>query len=167
MVPLSTNLQDWLQANKLSLNVAKTQSLIIGSGSNTHKIEGQTDAQPSLSIGDQAIEVITDTNYLGLQIDSKLKWNKHIETVKNKANRSLRLIKYAKKYLPSDVLNEMYRGIVEPHLSYCCSVWSCCRESKISALQKTQNIAARIVANSPYDVPAAPLFQNLHLPPTI
>ena len=82
MVPLLTNLQDWLHANKLSMNVAKTQSLIIGSGSNIHKIEGQTDAKPSLSIGDQAIEVITDTKYLGLQIDSKLKWGKHIDTIK-------------------------------------------------------------------------------------
>ena len=67
-------LQDWLDANKLSLNFVKTQSLIIGSGPNLRRIEGQTDAQPSFSIGDQAIEMITDTKYLGLQIDSQLKW---------------------------------------------------------------------------------------------
>ena len=51
-------------------------------------------------------------------------------------NRALGLIKYSKKYLPSDVLNKMYRGIVEPHLSYCCSVWGCCSESKLDVLQK-------------------------------
>ena len=32
-------LQDWLHANKLSLNVVKTQSLIIGFGPNIRKIE--------------------------------------------------------------------------------------------------------------------------------
>ena len=32
-------LQDWLHANKLSLNVVKTQSLITGSGHNIRKIE--------------------------------------------------------------------------------------------------------------------------------
>ena len=42
-------LQDWLHANKLSLNVVKTQSLSIGSG---RKIESQPDATPSFSISD-------------------------------------------------------------------------------------------------------------------
>ena len=92
-------------------------------------------AQPSFSIGDQVIEMITNTKYLGLQIESQLKWDKHIDTIKTKANRSLGLIKHAKKYFPSDVLNKMYRGIIEPHLSNCCSVWGYCSESKVSALQ--------------------------------
>ena len=123
----------------------KTQSLIIGSGPNIRKIETQPDAQPSFSIGDQEIEMIANTKYLGVQVDSQLNWDKHVGTINTKANRALGLIKYSKKYLPSDVLNKMYRGIVEPQLSYCCSVWGCCSESKINALQKIQNRAARIV----------------------
>ena len=58
----------------------------------------------------------------------------------------------------------MYTGIVEPQLSYCCSVWGCCSESKINVLQKIQNRAARIVTNSLYDASAAPLIQNLGWP---
>ena len=134
-------LQDWLHANKLSLNVVKTQSLVIGSGPNIRKIECQPDAPPSFSfsIGDQDIEMITNTRYLGVQIDSKLDWDKHIDTIKTKASR----------------------GIVEPHLSYCCSVWGCCNESKLDVLQKIQNRAARIVTSSPCDASAAPIIQNL------
>ena len=59
-------LQDWLHANKLSLNVVKTQSLITGSGPDLRRIEGHTDAQPSFSIGDQAIEMITDATIEGV-----------------------------------------------------------------------------------------------------
>ena len=55
----------------------------------------------------------------------------------------------------------MYRGIVEPHLSYCCSVWGCYSESKIDVLQKIQNRAARIITSSPYDASAAPLIESL------
>ena len=80
----------------------------------------------------------TNTKYLGVQINSQLKWDKHIDTAKTKANRSLGLIKYSKKYLPSAILSKMDRGIVEPNLSYCCSVWGCCSESKISVLQKSK-----------------------------
>ena len=60
-------LQDWLHAKKLSLNVVKTQSLIIGSGLNIRKIESQPDGQPSFSIGDQEIGMIANTKYLGVQ----------------------------------------------------------------------------------------------------
>ena len=91
----------------------------------------------------------------------QLKWDKHIDTIETKADRSLRLIKYAKKYLLSDVVKKIYRGIIEPHLSYCCSVWDSSSESKISVLQKIQNRAARIVTNSPYGAAAAPLIHNL------
>ena len=55
----------------------------------------------------------------------------------------------------------MYRGIVEHHLSYCCSVLGCCIESKIDVLQKFQNRVASIVTSSPYDASAAPIIQNL------
>ena len=154
-------LKDWLHAKKLSLNVVKTQSLIVGSGPNMRKIENQSYAPPSFSIGDQDIEMITNTRNLGVQIDSNLNWDKHIDTTKTKANRALRLIKYSKKYLPSDMLNKMYRGIVEPHLSYCCFVWGCCSESNIHVLQKIQNRAAKIVTSSPYDPPATPMIESL------
>ena len=154
-------LQDWLHANKISLNVVKTQSLIIGSGPKARKIESQPDAPPSFSIGDQSIKMITNSRYLGVQIDSNLNWDKHIDTIKTKANPALGLIKYSNKYLPSDMLNKMYREIVEPHLSYCCSVWGCCSESRIDVLQNIQNRAARIVSSSPYDASAALIIESL------
>ena len=56
--------------------------------------------------------MITDTKYLGVQ-----------EQVKAKALRALGLFKHSKKSLPSCDLQKMYRGIVEPHFSYCCSAW--------------------------------------------
>ena len=94
------------------------------------------------------------------KVDSQLNWDKH-DTIKTKANRAIGLIEYSKKHFIPDVLNKMYRGIVEPQLSYCCSVWGCYSDSKINVLQKIQNGAARIVTNSPYDDSAAPLIQHL------
>ena len=58
----------------------------------------------------------------------------------------------------------MYRGLVEPHFSYCCSVWGNCSKRTIDNLQKVQNRAARIVMNSGYDASAAPLIQSLGWP---
>ena len=77
------------------MNVVKTQSLIIGSGPDIRKIDYQSYAQPSFSIGDQEIEMIANTKYLGVQVDSQLNWDKHVDTIKTKANRALGLIKYS------------------------------------------------------------------------
>ena len=52
--------------------------------------------------------MIANIKYLGVQVDSQLNWDKHIDTIKTKANRALGPITYSKKYLPSDVLNKMY-----------------------------------------------------------
>ena len=157
-------LQNWLYVNKLSQKVVKTQFLIIGSRPNIQKIEKQTQAKPSFEIGDQKINMIADTNYLGVQIDDKLRWYRHFEQVKAKVLRALSVIKHAKKFLPSGDLQKMYRGIVEPHFSYCCPVWGRCSETKLNSLQKIQNRAARITTNSPYDASVAPLLQNLGWP---
>ena len=96
-----------------------------------------------------------------LSKNALLQWDRHIEQVKAKALRALGLIKHAKKFLQSGVLQKMYRGTVEPHLSYCCSVWGCCSETKLNSLHKIQKRAARITTNSPHDAPAVPLHKNL------
>ena len=70
-------------------------------------------------------------------------------------------MKYAKQFAQEETLRNMYLSIVEPHLSYCCSVRGCCGDTKLNTLQRLQNRAARMVAGSPFDSSAAPLLQRL------
>ena len=51
----------------------KTQYLIIWSRSNIQKIEKQTEAKLTFEVGDRKINIITDTKYLGVDIDGKLR----------------------------------------------------------------------------------------------
>ena len=60
----------------------KTQSLIIGSGPNIRKIESKPDPRPSFPIGDQEIEMIRNTTYLSVEIDSQLNSDKHTVDIK-------------------------------------------------------------------------------------
>ena len=62
--------------------------------------------------------------------NDKLQWDRHIEQVKAMALPALGLNKHAKKFFPSGDLQKMYRGIIEPHFSNCCSVWGRCSVSK-------------------------------------
>ena len=41
-----------------------------------------------------------NVKYLGVQFECQLNWNKHVDIIKTKVNRTLEFIKYSKKYLP-------------------------------------------------------------------
>ena len=63
-------LQTWLVGNKLSLNVAKTQSMILGSLSNLkkhHMVNG--DSEINFNINEDSLNMIGSNRYLGVQID--------------------------------------------------------------------------------------------------
>ena len=94
---------------------------------------------PSFSIGESAIDIVKHVKYLGVELDSNLDWNQHMKVLCSKVSRAIGFLKYAKKFVPKETLIHTYRGIVEPHFRYCCSVWGSCGETRLRALQKLQN----------------------------
>ena len=63
------HLKNWLESNKLSLNLAKTQSMLIGSRNRLKKIIMSENPEPALKIGEEPISMVKHTKYLGVQID--------------------------------------------------------------------------------------------------
>ena len=117
-------LNTWLAGNKLSFNVAKTNSIVIGSRKKVKDI--QTSAmKPSFVIRDEDILMIEHTKYLGVHVDQYLNWDVHIAEVIEKKSRALGMIRHAKQYLPVNILQTMYRSMVEPYFRFCCPVWGC------------------------------------------
>ena len=158
------HLKQWLQGNKLSLNVLKTQALVVGSKPKIKKITEKVVDPPQFLIGDAQAEIVDQTNYLGVIIDENLNWAEHIKSVRTKVSRGIGFLKYSRKFLPRDTLSKMYRGIVEPHFRYCCSVWGNCGVTRLQTLQKLQNRAARMVTRSNFDSSAKQLIHNLKWP---
>ena len=157
-------LEKWLQGNKLSLNIVKTQAMIIGSSQKLRKIDTPMVPIAHFQVNGNDIDLVKETKYLGLMIDDNLKWESNVISTQKKISRAIGLLKYAKHYVQEDTLRNMYLSIVQPHFSYCCSVWGCCGSTKLKTLQKLQNRADRIVTGSPFDTPAAPLLQRLGWP---
>ena len=154
------HLDTWLQGNKLSLNVAKTHSMLITTKQKRNILQ-EKNLNLELNIRESELEVVQKTKYLGVQILCSLDWKEHIKTVSAKVSRAVGFLKHAKNFLPRDSLKTLYTGIVEPHFRYCCSVWGCCGSTEINKLQKLQNRAARIVTNSSFDSPSRPLIEEL------
>ena len=153
-------LDRWFQGNKLSLNVAKTRSMLITTKQEKKYLTASNQAlQPSSR--EEQIEVIRHSRYLGVQIDENVTWKNQIKSVTEKASRAIGFLKYAKHFLPEAIVKALYTSIVEPHLQYCGSVWGCCNSTDVLQLQRLQNRSACIVTNSHFDVPSKPLIQSL------
>ena len=65
----------WLQGNKLSLNVAKTEGMIIGSRGKLKKLASSDSVKPQFNIENDDIKLVENTKYLGIQVDQQLKWS--------------------------------------------------------------------------------------------
>ena len=66
------NFTCWLRANRLSLNVAKTEQMIIGP---RQRLNAQCE-EIEISIDDRTIKTIDNTKSLGLIINAQLSWHK-------------------------------------------------------------------------------------------
>ena len=134
--------QEWLNVNRLSLNVSKTKYMIFH-----HRQRKIDEFIPDIRINDSPIEIVTDFNFLGLQIDQHLNWNAHIQKCSNKISRTLGVMNRLKRYLPTKILRVLYNSLILPHLQYAILSWG----SKLSRLSKLQKRATRVITSYKLD----------------
>ena len=143
------NLRKWLIANKLSLNVAKTEFIIIGSKSMTKNI---SNPHPNVFIENKQIKQVYECKTLGLKIDQHLSWKGNTDEIRKKVSAGISAIRRIKPFVDQETLILIYNAIVRPYFDYCCEVWDVFSEAQSKRLQKLQNRAARIILNVNNDV---------------
>ena len=84
------NINLWLRANKLSLNVTKTELMIIGS---RQRLASQAHQGIHVHIGDKQIKRVTSTKTLGVIVGEHLSWRNHIDKLTKKSLLALVLSK--------------------------------------------------------------------------
>ena len=94
------SLKTWLEENKLSLNVAKTHCILIGSGNKIRALNQSNTTMPSIYIGGDKVSPITSIKYLGVHVDQYLNWEEHLLTIINKVSRGIGMLPLAKRYPP-------------------------------------------------------------------
>ena len=88
-------LEKWLQGNKVSLNVVKTQAMIMGSSQKLRKIDTPVVPIPHFQVNGNDINLVKETIYLGLMIDDNLKLESNVINTQKKISRAIGLLKYA------------------------------------------------------------------------
>ena len=154
------NLNDWLITNKLSLNIAKAEFMIIGS---RQRINANQDNNMSIRIDDHEINRVHSVKSLGLYIDSHLTWSLHIEKICKKISSAIGALKRVRSCITTKTAIQVYSALIQPHFDYCCAVRDGLGETLSMKIQKLQNRAVRVITRSSYETNASDLLNVLHL----
>ena len=73
---------------------------------------------PVITFNNSAISVQDHQKHLGLILDQKLAFDRHLDEKIKKANRGIGLINRLREFLPRDSLVTIYKAHVRPHLDY-------------------------------------------------
>ena len=131
VIPDLIKISDWLKANRLNLNILKTEFMLIGTNWNLSKIGDLL----ALRISNHLIKRVHKAKYLGLVIDDKLSWKEHIRYISTKIRRNIGIMKRIKDCIPRDSLILLYRTLVEPYFRYCNTTWGNCGTSLLNKLK--------------------------------
>ena len=92
---------------------------------------------------------------LGLSLDSKLTYNKHIEITTTKARKTIHILKALTSTTwgkQKETILATYKDITRPILEYVSTIWPpIASDTNINKLQITQNTALRIVTGCTTD----------------
>ena len=73
---------------------------------------------PSLKFGDDAISQTLERKHFGMVLDSKLDLKNHLRDAIVKARRGIGMMKHLSRHVSRDVLIQLYKLYVTPHLDY-------------------------------------------------
>ena len=106
--------------------------------------------------------------YLGLELDSKLLFTKHLNTVTHKAMGVLLspfpLLARDSTLAPHNKLT-LYKLLIRPILTYAAPVWSNTSKTNYRHLQTLQSKCLRVIGNYPKRTPIPFLHSSLHIEP--
>ena len=133
------NVSNWLIANKLSLNVGKSNVLVFRSkNSNSEKIL-------NLEINNTPLEEKIYAKYLGIYIDHKLTWQYQTQHIYSKLIQGNAILAKLRHYVPEKVMKNLYNALIQPHLDYGALIWGNAAETHLQKIHTSLNKTVRIL----------------------
>jgi ribonucleases P/MRP protein subunit RPP40 len=129
----------WVDANGMKLNSDKSKMMRF-----TNK---KCKILYDYTLDNEVIETSSNCKYLGVTVDSHLKWNEHVSLMVGKAFRKLHLVMRVLRGCTNTVKEKGYLTFVRPSVEYCSSVWGSSNKGSMLKVDMVQRKAARYVCN--------------------
>ena len=111
------NLTYWLNANRISLNLNKTELVIF-----KHQRK-KLDSPIKIKLNRKRLYPSKSVKYLGVKIDENLNWKQHIHDIAIKLNRANSLLYTIRNYVNKHILRTIYFSIFDFHINYANLIW--------------------------------------------
>ena len=135
-----TSVQDWFNANKLTLNLKKTAYLLF-------EKEFSKNTDLDLSLNGVTIPRLRHTKFLGLWVDDELTWKEHAERLLMRLNSRLGLLLCGKNMLSQHAKKLLYFGQMHSLIVYGLSIWgTLVSQSYLNEIQQIQDKCLRAIA---------------------
>ncbi|CAG5014895.1 unnamed protein product [Parnassius apollo] len=122
---------------------------------------------PPVTLNNIVVPQADHVRYLGLYLDKRLTWQKHIFTKRKQLGIQTRKLYWLigrKSQLSLENKILLYKAILKPIWTYGIQLWGTASHSNIEILQRFQNKALRMITNAPWYVPNELLHHDLRLP---
>ena len=137
-------IEKWAKTWKMEFNIDKCKIMHLGNHNPKH----------TYSMEEADLTITSEEKDLGVLIDNKLEFGKHIKGIVKRANRMLGLIRIGFACLDKDIFMNLYPVLIRPLLEYCVQVWSPYKRKYINLLEGVQRRATKLVPelrNLPYE----------------
>ena len=100
----------------------------------------------------EPLEVLNETKLLGTIISNDLKWNKNTEKIVKDANKRMKMIHVAAKFVNNDQdMVYLYKTFIRSILEYSAVVWhSSLSQNNISDIERIQKTALKVILKERY-----------------
>ena len=142
----------WFKANKLSLNLKKTKFMVF------KPRQKRSICNIQISIDNQNIFEVKETNFLRVILDLSLNWKSEISHVVSKVSKSIGIISRCSFFLPKSFLLMLYYSLIYPYFYYCNIVRASTYKTNLRRLVMLQKRIIRIINKSHFDAHTEPSF---------
>ena len=132
-------ISEWFKANKLTVNPSKSNIIIIPPKLNQLPVTIKTYLKNTL------IPQTSATNYLGITIDTDLKFHNHIVLLVHKISRTIGILSKLRQFLPQSALLKIYYALIHSQLMYGLPIWGSTFPSYTNKLKSLQNKAVKTI----------------------
>jgi len=126
------SVNEWIKANKLSLNISKTNFIIF-----KKKLQSPQNFV-IVTMENTIIKQVTSTKFLGVNINTENGWKDHINEVTKKISRALGIIRRIRYKLTTKTAMLLYDALILSHITYCNIVWAATYKTRLKWLYVMQ-----------------------------
>ena len=123
------NVETWATKWLMTFNVDKC--VIV-------QISLKPQCETSYILYNSKLKQVTDAKYLGVIIDSKLSFNKHVDMICKKANSTLAFLRRNLYHCQRNVKVNAYQTYVKPILEYAVTAWAPYTQRNINKIESIQ-----------------------------